>query len=299
MRSEGAEFGVWVTANVKSVVWYAKPYFDSQNYTVPETWAELETLMDEMVANGDVPWSVGIESNGGTGWPATDWIEDIVLRQSGTDVYDQWVSGDILFSSTEIQEAFETLESFWFDNSSYLLQTRAEVVSTSFGDAVNPLFETPDPTALMHRQATFITGFFPDDTEIGTDVGYFLLPPMGSADAENPLVVAGDYLVASNTDEATLALMRYMTEADPVSTIIGARGSLTPNTEVTSSGYSESWKADLAAEMIAAAAVRFDGSDSMPFAVGSEAFFTEVTEWVAGNQDLSTTLADIDAAWTN
>jgi alpha-glucoside transport system substrate-binding protein len=122
---------------------------------------------------------------------------------------------------------------------------------------------------------------------------------MGSADAENPLVVAGDYLVASNTDEATLALMRYMTEADPVSTIIDATGNLTPNTEVTSSGYSESWKADLAAEMIAAAAVRFDGSDSMPFAVGSEAFFTEVTEWVAGNQDLSTTLADIDAAWTN
>lgn len=299
MQEDNSEFGVWIATSVKSVVWYAKPYFDANNYEVPDTWAELEALMDDMVGNGDVPWSVGIESGDADGWVATDLIEDIILRQSGTTVYDQWVAGEVAFSSTEIQQAFETLDSLWFGNADYLLQDRAEVVSTSFSDAPDPLFETPNPTALMHRQATFVTGFLPDDTEIGTDVGYFLLPPMGSADSENPLVIAGDYLVASNTDPATLALMRYMTEADPVVTIISATGNLSPNTEVASSDYGESWKADLAAELASADAVRFDGSDLMPFAVGSDAFFTEVTEWVAGNQDLSTTLTNIDAAWSN
>ena len=35
-------------------------------------------------------WCVGIESGAASGWPGTDWIEDIVLRQAGPDSYNQW-----------------------------------------------------------------------------------------------------------------------------------------------------------------------------------------------------------------
>ena len=38
------------------------------------------------------PWCAGIESGDATGWPATDWMEDIILRTAGPETYDKWVS---------------------------------------------------------------------------------------------------------------------------------------------------------------------------------------------------------------
>ena len=42
--------------------------------------------------SGTKPWCAGIESGDATGWPATDWIEDVLLRQAGPSVYDQWIT---------------------------------------------------------------------------------------------------------------------------------------------------------------------------------------------------------------
>ena len=57
-----------------------KAAFDAAGYQVPETWDELLALSDQIVADGGVPWCIGIESGGATGWPATDWVEDVMLR---------------------------------------------------------------------------------------------------------------------------------------------------------------------------------------------------------------------------
>ena len=57
---------------------------------MPETWDELIALSDQIVADGSTPWCVGFESGGATGWPATDWMEDIMLRTAGTETYDKW-----------------------------------------------------------------------------------------------------------------------------------------------------------------------------------------------------------------
>ena len=65
---------------VKSLVWYPKDDFDKAGYKVPQTWDEMLALSDQIVADGDTPWCIGIESQAATGWPATDWMEDVMLR---------------------------------------------------------------------------------------------------------------------------------------------------------------------------------------------------------------------------
>lgn len=65
---------------------------------VPETMAQLETLVEEVEAIGLASWCLGIEAQQSTGWPATDWVEDLVVRQAGADVYRDWVSGVVPFS---------------------------------------------------------------------------------------------------------------------------------------------------------------------------------------------------------
>jgi alpha-glucoside transport system substrate-binding protein len=41
---------------------------------------------------------------------------------------------------------------------------------------------------------------------------------------------------------------------------------------------------------------RFDGSDQMPAAVGSNAYWKQVTSWITG-QDTKTTVDNIEKAW--
>ena len=65
--------------------------FKDKGWKVPKTWDEMITLSDTIAAGGIKPWCAGIESGDATGWPATDWIEDVLLRDQGPEVYDQWV----------------------------------------------------------------------------------------------------------------------------------------------------------------------------------------------------------------
>ena len=82
----GRLIGLPIRQNVKSLVWYPPDVFQDQGYAVPTDWGELQALIDRMVDDGFVPWCLGVEAFGASGWPATDWVEDILLRNSGPAV---------------------------------------------------------------------------------------------------------------------------------------------------------------------------------------------------------------------
>ena len=137
--------------------------FDAAGYEVPETWDELLALTQLIADDGDPAWCIGIESGAGTGWPATDWTEEMMLRTAGTAAYDDWVAGRLPFDSPEVREAIETWSEIWF-NSDYVLGGRDGIVTTNFGDSPNSMFEDP-PQCWLHKQGNFITGFFNEGVE--------------------------------------------------------------------------------------------------------------------------------------
>ena len=168
--------GVWNRGFMKSLVWYAKDDFDASGYMVPETWDELVALSDQIVADGGTPWCIGIESQAATGWPATDWVEDVMLRTTSLENYDAWVAGELKFDSPEVKNAFETVGNIWFKEG-YVYGGRDAIVTTFFGDSPAGLFTDP-PNCFLHRQASFITGFFPPDAKYKVDYDFFYLPPI-------------------------------------------------------------------------------------------------------------------------
>ena len=93
-----------------------KKAFDEAGYKVPTTWDELIALQDQIAADGDTPWCIGIESGAATGWPATDWIEEIMLRTTSLENYDKWVKGELKFDSPEVKKAVETMAEIWLDD---------------------------------------------------------------------------------------------------------------------------------------------------------------------------------------
>ncbi len=118
-------------------------------------------LSDTIAAAGSVkPWCGGIGSGTATGWPATDWLEEIVMRQYGPDVYDKWVSHDVKFDSPEIKAAMATLEG-WMKNPKYVNGGHGDVASiatTTFQDAGLPILQGQ---CYMLQQASFYAAQFP------------------------------------------------------------------------------------------------------------------------------------------
>ncbi|MFW5801099.1 MAG: ABC transporter substrate-binding protein [Spirochaeta sp.] len=284
--------GIWYRTSVKSLVWYPEAEFEEAGYEVPETWDELIALSDQIVEDGGYPWTIGIESAGATGWPATDWIEDIMLRTATPEQYDAWVAGELPFSSSEVRRAFEILGEIWF-NEDYVLGGTDGILLTPFGDAPNPLFEEP-PAAWLHRQASFITSFFPEEAESG-DVNYFYLPPIDEEQG-NPVLVAGDMFSPFVDRPEVRALMRYLTQGVSTREWLEAGGFVSPHKDTPLDWYPTDEDRGYAEMTRNADVVRFDASDLMPGSVGAGSFWSEIVNWING-KDLDDVLNDIDESW--
>ena len=122
------------SANLKSLVWYSPKQFAKYGYSVPTTWNDMFTLSDKMAAAGQTAWCGGIGSGGATGWPATDWLEEVVVREAGATVYNNWISHKVKFSDAPIIHAMNTVWG-WLGNSKYVGKV-STIATTSFQDAV-------------------------------------------------------------------------------------------------------------------------------------------------------------------
>ena len=292
-RIEGQTAGVWHRFRGNSLVWYPKADFEAQGYTVPSTWAELQALMDQIVAGGDTPWCIGIESGQATGWPAADWLADFVLRTTSLESYDRWVTGDLPFSSPEIKHAAEVMAEIWFEDT-YVYSGTARIPYTFFGDSPAPMFADP-PQCWLHRQGPLIVGYFPAEAEFGVDYGFFLLPEIDPAFGR-PMLVTGDLMVMFNDRPEVRALMEYFTTPNSVTGWLEAGGALAAQQTATPEMYGSELEAEMARWALQATSFRYDASVSMPPEV-DESFWKGMTRWISGRADLDTVLAEIDASW--
>ncbi|MGZ5290941.1 MAG: ABC transporter substrate-binding protein, partial [Actinomycetota bacterium] len=298
---DGEHYGLPTNVNLKSMVWYPKDDFDAAGYTVPTTWDELIALSDQIVADGGAPWCVGFESGGATGWPATDWMEDIMLRTAGVDVYDQWVAHEIPFNDPAVVTAAETFGEVMFTDG-YVLGSAADTPSIGFGAAPLPMFDDP-PGCWLHRQASFIIGAapFPEDAVAGEDYDFFAFPPI---DQEGTLI-AGEFAIvgtAGNRPEVVDFLTKFM--AEEIQCGMGgeaASSRISPNINVGPDCYVNQILADSAAvvtEAIESGTGRFDASDLMPAEVGAGSFWTGMVQYMQEGPDSAQAVLDeIEASW--
>ncbi len=286
-------YGVWYRASVKSLVWYSPSAFASAGYEIPTTWDEMIALSDQIVADGKTPWCLGMESGDATGWVGTDWVEDIMLRTAGPQTYDQWVNHEIPFNDPTVKAAFEQFGAIAL-NPDYVSGGNIAVLSTPFGDAPNPLFDA-EPGCYLHRQASFITTFFPETVELGTDVSIFPLPGINT-EYETPVLVAGDVFAMFNDTPEAQALMEYLTTVVPHEIWAELGGYISPHKAVDLAVYPDEVAKQQAELLLQAAVIRFDGSDMMPGAVGTGAFWTGITDYVGGS-DVEAVLDDIESSW--
>lgn len=287
-------YGFFYKVDVKSLVWYSPENFEDAGYEIPETMEELIALSDQIVADGETPWCIGLGSGGATGWPATDWVEDFMLRTQPTDVYDGWVSNEISFDDPRIIGAIEEFGAF-ARNNDYVAGGAGQVASTDFRDSPQGLFASP-PQCYMHRQASFIPAFFPEGTSVGEDADFFYFPAYAGQDLGAPVLGAGTLWAITNENEAAHELITFLQTTEAHEIWMAEGGFLTPHKGVDSSLFADAPTAKMNDILLGATTFRFDASDLMPGAVGQGTFWSGMVDY-AGGKDAAEVAAEIQASW--
>ena len=268
--------------------------FEDAGYEIPGSMEELKALSDQIVADGGTPWCIGLGSGGATGWPATDWVEDMMLRTQPASVYDQWVSNEIPFDDARVVAAIEEFGAF-ARNDAYVAGGAGAVASTDFRDSPKGMFSSP-AQCYMHRQASFIPAFFPEGTVVGEDADFFYFPSYDSKELGNPVLGAGTVWGITNDSPGAHALIEYLQSPKAHEIWMARKGFLTPHLGVDTSLFSDPTLRKMNDILLKATTFRFDGSDLMPGGVGAGSFWTGMVDY-AGGKDAGEVAAEIQSSW--
>ena len=298
---DGTFYAAPLGANVKSFVWYSPAMFEENGWEVPQTWDEMLALSDEMVAAGITPWCAGIASGEATGWPATDWLEDVLLREAGPDVYDQWVTNEVPFNDDQVVAALDRVGNI-LKNPEYVNGGFGDVKSiatTTFQDGGLPIL---DGECGLHRQASFYAANWPEGTTVAEDgdVFAFYLPTV-SDEFGKPVLGGGEFVAAFSDAPAVQAFQTYLssdTWANEKAKATPGGGWVSANTGLDVNNLASPID-QLSAETLQdpEAVFRFDGSDMMPGAVGAGSFWKEMTAWIANDKSTADALKSIQDSW--
>lgn len=296
---DGVQYAVPMSMNVKSIVFYPKGPFEGAGYAVPTTYDELVALTDQIRGTGTTPWCFGIESASATGWPATDWIENLVLIDQGSTGYNAWVRHEIPFNDPTVVTAADRFSSLLLTDGN-VNGGRAAIAGNNFATAANPMFD-PQPGCFMYRQGNFVArdGGFPDAVlaDLDNRVGVFPMPGLTAED--KPVLGGGDLAALFSADnEAARKVIAFITSAEFGSVSWAAEdGFLSPRTDFDVSLYPNELARQIAQTAYDSTEFVFDGSDQMPGSVGSGTFWREMTAWISGQTDEQTALSNIEASW--
>jgi alpha-glucoside transport system substrate-binding protein len=291
---DGKQVGIFIKVAMKGPIWYNTSAFNQvSGGNTPKTWTDLMQLSERIASGGTTPWCVGLESGAASGWPGTDWLENIILRQAGPDVYDRWAQGQVKWSSPEIKRAWETWGQI-VGNPQMVFGGRQAILSTPFGDAGNPMFLNP-PRCYMISQGSFFTDFLtkaPGNPKPGEGFNFFPFPTIDQR-YEGVQVVAGDLFGMFRDTPQARALMQYLTTPEAQEIWVKRGGALSPNQRVSPDSYPDPVSKQLGQALVNAKNVRFDGSDLMPEAMNA-AFWRAVLDFVQNPGNLDSILSRLD-----
>jgi alpha-glucoside transport system substrate-binding protein len=290
-------YGLLVSMNVKSLVFYNKKAFAQAGYQVPKSLDELNSLTEQIKSDGGTPWCMGIQDTGGaSGWPATDWMEDLVMRYGGGDTYNDWVSHKVKFDSPSVKQAGDEMEKLLFTPGN-VPGGQKGIANSNWQTVANSMFDAK-PGCWMLKQGNFITGFFPKDVQSNLDatVGVFGFPP-ATAGGDNPVLGGGDLATLLNDGKSSQAVMKLMSAKDLGTAAAKGGDYISPHKDFDTSLYPNSIVKGAAEVAYNSTQFLFDGSDAMPASVGAGSFWKEMVAWTGGDESLDEALKNIDQSW--
>lgn len=292
---DGTVYGAFFKADTKSLVWYSPVIFEAQGWETPENWDQMETLMDEMAGTDTQPWSCGMESGDATGWVASDWIQDFLLRTEGAEFVEQWVDREIPWTDPAIKNAWEQWKNVC-GSEEYAVGGAQGTINTTFQDSIRLVFQEP-PDGYMVRQALFARSIIADnfgELEPVDDYNFFMFPQLND-EIGAPMQGGADVMAMYNEDnQAAVAMMNYMFGETGQRAMARTGWGLSPNDMIDVEDYPSELQGKAAELMNQAPAFSFDADDRMPGGLNVD-YWQGTVDYLTGG-DLDTILQNLEEA---
>jgi len=290
---DGKLVGVFAKVAIKGLIWYDPKVLKSVSIDIPSTWDQLMQTSTRLAGQGKTPWTVGLESGAASGWPGTDWLENIFLRLYGPEKYKSWYEGKLAWTSPEMKKTWETWGQI-VANPKMIYGGKQYVLSTNFGQAEAPLFDNP-PEAYFHMQASFLQGFiakqFPN-LKAGEDYDFFGFPPIDPKYSKS-LEAGGDLVGMFNDTPQARAFIKYLTTPQAQSYWTSGSGALSANRKVSMVFYPDVLSKTAARILQGAEIVVFDASDMMPNQMNNQ-FWSQILNYVQDPGKLDSILQSLE-----
>lgn len=289
-------YTVPVKATLKSIIWYDP----TERSVAPRSWDELMGLSDDIRARGQAPWCIGMDAPPTSGFPGTDWIEDILLHQSGPDLYQSWAAGTVAWTRPEVKRAWTTWGQVVATPGSMRGGPTAALL-TPFDVAGKTMFIRPPGCSLEH-QASFAISSYLDITRAraklspGKDFDFFPFPDFGTVPGGAPLhEVAADLAAVFKHTDAAGQLMSYLAQEQGQSVWPKGGTGFSANKKVNvATVYPDPVSKKIAQTLTTTTeTLCYDASDLMPAAMSS-AFSRAATAYIADPAQLDTVLDGLD-----
>jgi alpha-glucoside transport system substrate-binding protein len=277
--AENQLYGVFFKGANKSTVWYNAQVFEDAGVEPATEWEQLLEDAKTISASGVPAYSIG----GSEGWVLTDLFENIYLRTAGPELYDQLVAHEIPWTHESVTTALEEMAKVVGDEQNLAGGTQG-ALQTDFTGSVTQVFTDP-PKAAMIFEGDFVGGVITNETnaELGEGANVFKFPSIGG-EGENFVVGAGDVVVMFKDSPAAQAFVEFLATPEAAQVWAERGGFLSPNQNVSEDAYGDDITRELATALAGAETFRFDASDLMPAAFGSDALFKGLQDFL-GNPD--------------
>jgi alpha-glucoside transport system substrate-binding protein len=295
---DGVAYGTPLGASVKSLVWYSPARFSSEGWSIPTTLDELEALSARIAATGAKPWCEAVGFGDATGWPLTDWMEDMMLRLHGAEVYDAWVAHTIPFNGSEATAALDAVGAF-LKNPAYVNGGLGDVSSIATTEWTEAGLPVASGLCAMYRSGSYYSAFWAEGTTVAPDGDVFAFYMPATNSREKPVLGGGEFLVAFTDRPEVQAFQTFMSSGTWANAMVAASksGWISANREMDASLLTNPID-QLAAQILQdeATVFRYDGSDLMPPQVGTVSFWRQMTDWILG-KSTKDALDAIEASW--
>lgn len=293
---DGELYGFMVKVSSKGTFWYKPASFEALDVEAPTTYDELVALGDAFVADGQVPFMI----SAGSAWVLTDWFETLYVSIAGPEMYNGlFVTHEVEWTDPTVIETLETFRRI-FDPADERISGGVDgALSTDLRSGIDAAFRPEDPAGELFLSGSFVGGIisetFPDQV-CGEDFDFFDFPEPGDMFGDT-LMGGGDVMMMFNDRPEVRAMMQWL--ANPESATIWATAEegaiLSPNTGVPLESY-DVCKAKEAQQIAASDVFVFDGSDLAPGAVGGDAMFVALQDYLADPDSMMEILENLEDA---
>ncbi|GAA0686601.1 ABC transporter substrate-binding protein [Kitasatospora atroaurantiaca] len=294
---DGKLYGLYFKAAHKSTVWYSPSALDAAGVKPPTTFDQLLTAGRAVSDSGLPAFSVAGES----GWPLTDWFENVYLSQAGPENYDKLAKHQIPWTHPTVVNALTALGKL-FGDQQLVAGGGKGALQTDFPESVQQVFGDK-PKAAMVYEGDFVGAIVSGELKkkVGQDARFF---PFPAVDGGKPPVVGGGdaavVLKGAKHKDAAQQLLEFLATPEAAGVWAKAGGFLSPNKALKTDGYPDETTRQTAESLIAAAdTFRFDLSDQAPAAFGGTQGSGEwkiLQDFLANPADVNGTAQRLEAA---